>query len=143
MDFQTTILEIMSTDLTTVRPTTKVKDFKNLFKRRKFHHLPVEDENEKLVGIISVDDVNRNAHFFASPDSLMAQHIMTGDPFTIQEDTTIVDAVNFFLEHQVRALPVMNSAGDFVGIVTPYDLMKEMLRACQAEKELKDTEDLV
>ena len=143
MDFQTTVLEIMSTDLSTVNPKTKVKDFKDSFKRRKFHHIPVEDENRKLVGIISVEDLNRNARFCISPDSLLAEHIMTADPFTIEEDMGIVDAVKFFLENRVRALPVMNSVGDFVGLITPYDLMKEMLIAWETEKELKDTEDVV
>jgi CBS domain-containing protein len=142
MDFQTTILEIMTTDVCTVSPNTEVKDFKHLFTRRKFHHIPVE-ENGELVGIISTEDVNRSSRFFVSPDSLLAEHVMTPNPDTIQEDTTIVDAVQFFVEHQVRSLPVLNAAGKFVGMITPYDLMKEMLRSWQIREELRDMEDRV
>ncbi len=143
MDFQTTILEIMTTDLTTVTPKTTVAEFKDHFKRRNFHHIPVEDENRKLVGIISTEDVNRASQFYVSPDSLLAEHVMTRDPFTIREDTKIIEAVNFFLEHQVRALPVLNREDSFVGLITPYDLMKEMLQAWQVKDELEDMEDYV
>ena len=143
MDFQTTILEIMTTDLCTVTPKTTVEDFKHLFQRRKFHHIPVEDENRKLVGIISTEDVNRASRYVVSPDSLLAEHIMTPNPFTIREDTTIVEAIRFFIEHQVRSLPVVNDADEFVGLITPYDLMKEMLHAWQIQVELNDMEDQV
>ena len=143
MDFQTTILEIMTTDVCTVSPTTKVHDFKHLFKRRKFHHVPVEDETGTLVGIISTEDVHRTSRFFVSPDSLLAAHVMTPNPDTILEDTTIVDAVQFFVEHQVRALPVLNAEGKFVGLITPYDVMREVLHAWKIKEELKDIEDCV
>ena len=143
MDFQTTILEIMTTDLCTVTPKTTVEDFKHLFERRGFHHIPVEDENRKLVGIISTEDIKRVSRFFVSPESLLAEHVMTPGPMTIREDTTIVEAVQFFVEHQVRSLPVVDAKGDFVGLVTPYDLLKEMLHAWQIREELKDMEDHV
>ncbi len=143
MDFQTTILEIMTTDLSTVTPTTKLEDFKDHFVRRKFHHIPVEDENGKLVGIISTEDVNRASRFMVPEDSLLAGHIMTPDPMTIQEDSTIVEAIRFFLEHPVRALPILNTEGVFVGLITPYDLMKVMWEAWEMKEELEDMEDIV
>jgi len=141
MDIQTTISQIMSTDLTTVGPQAKVEDFKDIFKRRGFHHLPVEDKQRKLVGIISTEDVNKVARFLPAPDDLLAEHIMSPSPLTIQSDTRIWIAVKFFLDHQVRALPVLNPKGVFVGLITPYDLMKEMVRVWESKQELKNTED--
>ena len=143
MDFETTIHQIMTTDLTTVGPQAKVENFKHIFNRRGFHHLPVEDKDRKLIGIISTEDVNRTSRFLAPSDSLLAEHIMSPSPLTIQGDTKILDAVNFFLENQVRALPVLDAQGNFVGLITPYDLMKEIVRACEMEEELNNTEDYV
>jgi len=143
MDFQTSILEIMTTDLTTVGPMVHVNSFKHHFKRRGFHHIPVINSNGELEGIISTEDVQRSSRFFVSEESLLAKHIMTPSPMTIREDTSIVDAIKFFIDQKVRALPVLNKEGDFVGLVTPYDLMKEMLQAWEIEKELEDIEDIV
>lgn len=143
MNFDTTIFQIMSTDLTTVGAQAKVKDFKGLFKRREFHHLPVEDENRNLIGIISTEDINRTARFITNPDTLLAEHIMTPSPLTIKSDTKILDGVKFFLENQVRALPVLDKSGEFVGLITPYDLMKEIVRDNELSEEMKDTEDYV
>lgn len=143
MEFDTTISQIMSTDLTTVGPQAKVKDFKGFFNRRGFHHLPVEDKSRNLIGIISTEDINRTVRFITNPDELLAEHIMTPSPMTIQSDTKILDGVNFFLAHQVRALPVLDQSGDFVGLITPYDLMKEIVKAYEICEEMKNTEDYV
>ncbi len=143
MDFQTTIQSIMSDELITVKPQTKLEDFEHLFQRRGFHHLPVEDDDKRLVGIISTEDVSRSTRFFANKDSITAQHIMTGQPTTIVANTTIVEAVKVFMEHKFRALPVVDEADNFVGIITPYDLMREMMNAWYVEDEMTDMEDIV
>ncbi len=138
-----TIKEIMTTDLVTVSPETKVNDFRSYFERRGFHHLPVQDETGELEGIISSEDITRTGHFVTPSKSLLAKHIMTVSPTTIDENTSIVEAVKVFLNHQFRALPVVNAKRDFVGIITPYDLMKEMLHAFEVDEEVKDMEDYV
>ena len=141
MDFHTTIESIMSDELTTVQPHSKLVDFEHLFQRRGIHHLPVEDEDKRLVGIISTEDVNRSARFFANKESIMAQHIMTAQPTTIVANTSIIEAVKVFMEHKFRALPVVDKADNFVGIITPYDLMREMMNTWYDEKEMADMED--
>ena len=143
MDFQTTIKEIMTRDMVTVSPETRLDDFKNYFERRGFHHIPVQDDTGKLEGIISSEDISRTSHFMVSSHMLLAKHIMTVSPITINEETSIIEAVKVFLDHQFRALPVLNTTGDFVGIITPYDLMREMLHAFEVDEEVKDMEDYV
>jgi len=76
-------------------------------------------------------------------DNLLAEHIMTPYPITIECETTMMDAVNFFLENQVRALPVVDWKGNFVGLITPYDMLKELSEEWEINEELKDTEDYV
>jgi len=143
MDYQTTIKEIMSKDLITVRESDPLDKFKNHFSRRGIHHILVEDENQALAGIISTEDMNRVYRFALINDKVTAEHIMTKNPTTLKEDMPILDAVNLFLMHQYRALPVLDKTGALTGIVTTYDLMKEILNAYYLEKELEDEEDLV
>ena len=42
---------------------------------------------------------------------------MTRDPFTIEEDTTILEAIHVMKEKEIRRLPVMKK-GRFVGLIT-------------------------
>lgn len=143
MDYQKTIKEIMSKDLVTVFQGDPLDKFKKHFSRRGIHHILVEDESRSLVGIISTEDMNRVYRFGLINDKVTAEHIMTKNPTTLKEDMLILDAVNLFLMHQYRALPVLGKAGALTGIVTTYDLMKEILDAYYLEKELEDEEDLV
>jgi len=142
MDFQERVRTMMTEELTTVTSNEKVENFKNLFTRRGFHHLPVEDERGKLVGIISTEDINKIDQLRIVHD-LLAKHIMTAAPVVISEDKTLEDVVSLFLEKRFRALPVIDGTGDFVGLITIYDLVKEMYRSIQIEKKLQDTEDIV
>ena len=143
MDYQATIKEIMSKDLITVSQGDLLGKFKNHFSRRGIHHILVEDENRSLVGIISTEDMNRAYRFSLMEDKVTAEHIMTKNPTTLTEEMPILDAVNLFLMHQYRALPVLDKTGALTGIVTTYDLLKEILNAYYLEKEMEDEEDLV
>lgn len=143
MDFQTTIRAIMSTDLISVFADDSIDQFKDYFKSRGIHHLLVEDRKGDLLGIISTEDMNRVHRFMPLAASLKASHIMTKHPTCIQESCSILDAVNLFLEHKFRALPVVDEENNTTGIVTTYDLMNEMKQAYWIEKEQEDMEDWV
>ncbi len=52
----------MTPNPTTVTPDTSVKDALDLIRRKRFRHLPVVDENGKLVGITTEKDL-----VYASP----------------------------------------------------------------------------
>ena len=49
----TKLSEIMTTNIVTVGPNDSMELVENIFNNNKFHHLPVVDEDEKLLGILS------------------------------------------------------------------------------------------
>lgn len=59
MSRDTTVGEVMTTDLITVSPDQTVGDCMNLMTGNRIRHLPVLDSN-KLVGMISIGDVVKN-----------------------------------------------------------------------------------
>ena len=53
---------------------------------------------------------------------------MTSPVITIHPDASLSAAARLMNAHHVRRLPVVNAAGDLVGIVSRHDLMKVFLR---------------
>lgn len=134
MNLNTKVSEIMSTALTAVSPTTPIAQLEKLFQRRGIHHLPVEDRNGKILGIISTDDFNRYRHS-TSPVDLVAQHIMTDNPCRLSPKVPIGEALSIFLDNRFRALPVVDANDQLLGIVTPYDFLELILQESAIEEE--------
>lgn len=129
------VFEKMKTDLISVRPETTLAEAKALMQDNNFRHLPVVDDNDKLVGIITDRDM-RDAH----PSSLLTeeayqrtlaevmQHpvekIMTRDPITISPYYTLQDTLLVIGQKKVGALPVVDEEGHLKGIMSTRDLLQ-------------------
>lgn len=59
---------------------------------------------------------------------LKAKDIMTGDVITVKPETTIEDLARTLTEHNISGAPVVNDAGDLIGIVTENDLISQNKR---------------
>ena len=55
---------------------------------------------------------------------MLIQDRMTKHPLTISEDESIAETHRYMQEQSVRHLPVLNKAGDMVGLVAESDLLK-------------------
>lgn len=51
-----TVREVMSTPLITVSPEMTIQECAKVMKEKRIHHLPVEDENGTVIGLISAND---------------------------------------------------------------------------------------
>jgi CBS domain-containing protein len=54
---------------------------------------------------------------------MLAQDVMTRDVFTITPDTTLVEVANLLLSQSISAVPVVDTEGRVVGIVSEADLI--------------------
>ncbi len=50
--------EVMTTELVCCHPHTTLEEARGVLKNRRIRHLPVIDENEQLLGMISIGDLN-------------------------------------------------------------------------------------
>ncbi len=55
---KTLVSEVMSSEMLVCKPTTSVEEARSVMKNRRIRHLPVVDDNERLVGLVSIGDVN-------------------------------------------------------------------------------------
>jgi CBS domain-containing protein len=50
--------EVMTRDIITISPDTEIDDIQETMRSRKIRHLPVIGENGRLVGLVSMGDIN-------------------------------------------------------------------------------------
>jgi len=132
------IKEIMTDNLTTVNPNTIVTQVSKLFEQNTFHHIPVVNDENICVGIISKSDYFQIQDQMTKMNqekadksnqllwrSLLAEDIMTSPIISLDIGEELESAVDIFLENRVHSL-VITEDGKCKGIVTTFDLIKTL-----------------
>jgi CBS domain-containing protein len=116
--------QFMTTDLFTVRPDDIVDFAASLMDWRHVRHVPVEDGQGMLVGLISHRALLRLvAEGRIGQDvKVTVAEIMKPDPVTVEAGTLTVEAIRLMREHKLGCLPVVRE-GKLIGIITDYDLI--------------------
>jgi CBS domain-containing protein/gamma-glutamyl:cysteine ligase YbdK (ATP-grasp superfamily) len=124
-----TVGHLMSTDLFTVRPDDLVEMVARVMEWRDVRHVPVEDEEGRLVGIVSHRSLLRMlADGLPGGRELVAvRQIMNPDPVSVAPTTPVAEAVELMRRRRIGSLPVVED-GRLVGIVTVYDFLESAAR---------------
>jgi len=125
--------QIMTRNVQTVFDDDSLGLLTKILNEVSFHHLPVVDSNNILLGIISDRDVMKNLSPFLGTDferdcdsELMKQsaaEIMSSNPITIGETTRIETASILLLENNFSCLPVVDEDGKLDGLLTWKDIL--------------------
>jgi CBS domain-containing protein len=123
-DSYRTVGQFMATDLFTVRPDDIVDFAASIMDWRHIRHVPVEDDEGNLVGLVSHRSLLRLVArgFPESPAKMTVREIMNAEPEVLTPETTTVEAIRTMREKKVACMPVTEN-GRLVGIVTDYDLI--------------------
>jgi CBS domain-containing protein/SAM-dependent methyltransferase len=97
-------------------------------------HLPIVYAGQQLMGILSDRDVRQAERSTDSKlaareradrlDELTVRDVMTTPVYTVSRDTSIADAGQRLLEHQIGCLPVVYGGNQLEGILTVTDLIR-------------------
>ena len=119
----------MSPSPGTIRDNEPLSLAVRLMTESKFHHLPVVDVSQRIVGIISDRDIISVNGVLGSGNSekdLLIKDIMVKDVETISPEDTIHIAASFMVDYRFNALPVVEDQ-ELVGIITSTDLLRLFL----------------
>ncbi|MGX1263399.1 acetoin utilization protein AcuB [Rossellomorea marisflavi] len=122
------IEEIMKSNVETLRPDDSIETAIRLMREKKIKHIPIVDDEMKILGIISDWDVKDAAPSILNEQSadftlknpvrqIMQQQVITGHPLDFVEEVAAL-----FYEHRISCLPVLK-ADKLVGIITETDLL--------------------
>ena len=104
----------------TLSPTETVSDALDLINKRS-HGALIVVENKKPVGIVTEADCDRVDRF------TQLHVIMSRDLLTLNEDVSPREAFDFLNTHRRRLAPVVNAAGELVGIITKTGALRATL----------------
>lgn len=132
--------QFMSTDLFTVRPHDIVDLAASLMEWEHIRHVPVEDDEGCLVGLVSHRSLLRivgRGIEARSDDAFVVRDVMKRNPVTVDPHTPTLVAIERMREHRVGCLPVVED-GKLVGIITERDVIDVAARLF--EEHLREAE---
>jgi len=137
IDNYQTVEQFMTRDLFTVRPEDIIDLAANLMEWRHIRHIPVEDADGNLVGIVSHRDLLR---LFAEQrdsiaDEIIVKDLMRTDLITIKPETKTLDALYLMREKNIGCLPVVKN-NKLLGLITAHDFLTVSTRLF--EEKLKN-----
>ena len=135
--YELRIGEAMTRRLLTVARETPMREIKELMRENRISGLPVVTDGE-LVGIVSLEDLILALE--RGDLDAPAHYYMTYPVHTIRQDENAIRALNVFAKMRVGRLPVVDENDNLVGIITPGDVTRGLLKALQAayhEEEIR------
>jgi CBS domain-containing protein len=133
-----TVGQFMSTYLFTVQPEDLIDLAASVMDWRHIRHVPVEDGEGRLVGLVTHRGLLRlmsNGNRLSSNSEsgragrqpatkpITVREIMVSNPLTVEPSTPSLEAIEIMRTNRVGCLPVVE--GDqLVGIVTSYDFLE-------------------
>ena len=132
-----TVKDVMTTEVVAVRRDTTFKEMAATLRRYRVSALPVVDDAGRVLGVVSEADLLAK-EALADPglvaelvhrkdvrkaEGLTAGDLMTRPPVTAAPDDPVEQAARMMHFMRVKRLPVVNSGGQLVGIVSRADVL--------------------
>ena len=144
--------ELMTSAVVHVPPDTGFKEIARLLAEHDITAVPVLDQEDRPLGLVSEADLLLNeaaredpAGLLLSPDlpprerarsrATTAVGLMTAPALCARPEWTVVEAARLMQSERVKRLPVVDEAGRLVGIVSRSDLLRVFLRHDTAIRE--------
>jgi CBS domain-containing protein len=93
-----------------------------------FGSVPIVDENNKLVGIVSEFDLLAALRKGKKLQDVAAGEILTPNPVSVTQDTDVVTLMDVLQNNHLIRVPVLDKVGNLIGIVARRDLLRGYLQ---------------
>ncbi|APH38208.1 CBS domain-containing protein [Methanohalophilus halophilus] len=134
------ITEIMTMEVVGIDESTSIEDTLELIGKYRFHNFPVVDKDYRLKGEIDQNIILELLFHNRLPSSSHthltavrslgedAKSIMIPHPLTVSHDTSLCEAVDMILKHNINHVWVIDNKDKLIGVVTKHDIINEAYR---------------
>ena len=154
-----TVQDVMTRTVVSVAPDAEFKEIVAAMERSKVTAVPVVDDGNRVIGVVSEADLLPKVEFHgrriglieqmerlgdtARAGSVRAEDLMTSPAVTVRAQVPLPQAARLMAARQVKRLPVVDTEGRLLGIVSRADLLKVFLRpdddlAAEVRREVVD-----
>lgn len=125
--------DIMNREVITLQPSDSIKKAHQLLVNHKIRHIPIVDENQYVIGIVSDRDIrDASPSIFSNEDdldilekeisSIMSTPVITAHPLDFVEEVARI-----FYDREIACLPVVSDE-KLVGVITEKDLLYTLIQ---------------
>lgn len=118
--------DLMLKNVVTTYGNVTVKEAIELLFKRHIGSIVVVDDGQQCIGIFTERDAVRIVAQNMPLDATI-EKIMTKNLFTVNEDSTFEEAKSIIKSHKIRHLPVTNTNGKLVGLISVRNILDEIL----------------
>ncbi len=146
-----TVGDIMTPNPITIKAEISLKNAIEIMAQNRIGGFPVINAENKLIGIISETDImwqetgaNPPAYIMILDSVIYLENpgqykrdlhkvlgqtvgeVMTKNPISIQPEKSVKEAAQLLNAKKINRLPVLNSAGEIIGMITKGDIIRAM-----------------
>jgi CBS-domain-containing membrane protein len=123
------VLEWMSDEIVSAAADTPLLELARKLGEHHVRHIPVLGSDGRLRGLVSNRDMLVAHESRGNVDGQrLTAHIMSVDLVTVGPEACIMESGQLLLEKQVGCLPVVDSEGMLLGILSESDFIRMMLK---------------
>ncbi|WP_372404446.1 CBS domain-containing protein [Streptomyces luteireticuli] len=127
-----TVGEVMTPEVAHAFRDTAFADLMLLLDRRRVSGVPVVDDDDKVLGVVSEADLIRHqaagVRESRAPGAVTVEGLMSTPAVTVHPEQRVSDAARVMERHHVNRLPVVDEEDRLIGIITRHDLLRVFLR---------------
>ena len=113
----------MVIDPLTILPSATLADALELMKVNEISGIPVVDEGDKLLGILT----NRDVRFATNMSQKISELMTSKNLVTVKDGISTDDAQKLLHKHRIEKLLVVDDKGKCIGLITVKDIEKSQL----------------
>lgn len=121
------VVDLMTTEVITVTPATGIKEAARMMFRNRVSGLPVVDDDDRLIGIITEADflqleVSREEENDPAPVERVGE-VMSSGVLAVDPALSIYEAAKMMVVQELKRLPVVDGEDRLLGIISRADIV--------------------
>lgn len=151
------VAEVMTGKVITAKRSTTLKELMEIFRRFSLRTLPVVDRENKVIGVVALEDVlkifqphpsdildmldrvpfldeydDRSLWDIDIPPEMgvlcVVEDLMNVNVVTIKEEATTVEARSLMKLHRLKRIPVVDKENHLLGIISLFDIIMAVFK---------------
>lgn len=130
------VKDVMTSRARSSQKQTSLKEVAQIMKDDDFGVLPVVDDQNKVIGMITDRDISLTlAGLDSKPSQVTVDRAMSTKHYSVSPEDDVKKALDVMKEHRVRRLPVVDKEQHLQGVLSINDLILESHSSKESKEE--------